>query len=433
MSKGTIVHAALEHRLKAASWEGVASVIGEYDLDSAAITPEQVLSIAVANEELMPRTPVPERHVEAAFTLSKKRTGAAYNILGVIDWIEATDNRISDHKTLSNDNYKLTLTELKLHPQAVIYAQAGRLLYGMQEPLTFRHIYYPTSSRARADTSEVIYTNASLDDLFGRLVDYSHVIAQTAQAEQPQDAKPNFSACGDYGGCPFAGLCKVVGDEPHLNDKLLDLKGDIKMKNKKSLAERIKEAKAAKQQNASPESKKEALPINPPESKTPVKKTKAQTPKDKPKAKKKTEKPAEQEDINANWAAHASDHGLNPQANPLQTVTMGQAIEGSEKKFNPIHRILLINCVPRTMEVQYFDKWIQAYVDEVLQKHHAAHYMLPPLDYGKGKAEIALAVKTDISKGTKPPTVMCVDRKHPLADTIIAEIVGTYDEVIERI
>ena len=69
----------------------------------------------------------------------------------------------------------------------------------------------------------------------------------------------------------------------------------------------------------------------------------------------------------------------------------------------------------------------------MLQKHHAAHYMLPPLDYGKGKAEIALAVKTDISKGTKPPTVMCVDRKHPLADTIIAEIVGTYDEVIERI
>lgn len=428
MQRGSVVHAALEHRLLKGSWEGVADVISRYNLPAAKVTPESVLQIAVANEGEFPQTPVAKRHVESSFRLDKSVTGAAWNIVGVIDWIEATHNRISDHKTLSSDNYKLTLTELERHPQAVIYGHAARTIYDMDPPVRFRHIYYPTTGRARPATSEIVYTADALDDAFGKIVDYSHVIADTAKAKEAAEAKPNWGACGDYGGCPFTAYCQLVGDEPSITNALFDIKTETKKENKMSLKDRIKSGKNSPKKKAT-----KALGVNPPETpKTEAPKTPTVDHVEQVLVLEEGVQTASA-DIAANWTAHAADHGLNPHANPLQTVTMGDAIKGSEKKFEPIHRILLINCVPRKMETVYFDKWIQPYVEEVLQAHHATHYMLPPLDYGKGKAEIALAVKKEMSRGHKTPTVMCVDRKHPLADVIIAEIIGSYDEVIERI
>ena len=97
-------------------------------------------------------------------------------------------------------------------------------------------------------------------------------------------------------------------------------------------------------------------------------------------------------------------------------------------------RVLCIGCVPRKVEVTYFDDWIEPFIASVLKANHAKHYMLPPLDYGKGKAEVNVAVRVWLAvPGNKVPKVLHVDRRHPLADSVLTELIPHYDEIFEKV
>jgi hypothetical protein len=85
--------------------------------------------------------------------------------------------------------------------------------------------------------------------------------------------------------------------------------------------------------------------------------------------------------------------------------------------------------------VVHFDDWVYPFSQAVAKTHNAKHYLLgQSLDYGKGKAEVAVAVKVWLgTPGNKLPTVLHVDRKHPLADMMLSELIPLYDEVFERV
>jgi hypothetical protein len=136
--------------------------------------------------------------------------------------------------------------------------------------------------------------------------------------------------------------------------------------------------------------------------------------------------------------------------NPVENVTLGDYIKNTEthevvedapnvntrlrKLPEPErgHSILYVDCMPRFQAIEFFDEWIQPIVNKVLTAHRARHYMLHPLDYGKGKAEIQCELSVWLrAEGNRLPERLNLSRRHPLADIFIAETAGMWHEVVE--
>jgi hypothetical protein len=156
------------------------------------------------------------------------------------------------------------------------------------------------------------------------------------------------------------------------------------------------------------------------------------------------------------WAGLAKEMGLNEKSSPLvgrklsdifaaEEKVRGIAKEGirglnrkdeldtpeaiygeKDRRYEPW--ILFINCQPSSSEgVRDFGEWVQQFVDKVLEKHSAKHYMLPPLDNGKGSALIEEMLSRYIqARPEKMPKGMTVDRNHPLYSVCCATVKPHY-------
>ena len=509
MKKGTAVHSAAEHRLLKATWDGVQAVVPkEFD-------PATILEIAMSHHREFPTEPVPKEHVEAPFRIPKGTVGiehsTALDIIGFIDWIEFILRRVNDHKTLSNSIYMLTHTELERDPQGIIYPKAASISLGMKFPITFRHLYYPTSSRAKPDKVEVQIEEADLNLRFDTLAQRTHIMARDGKVEEAIGVPPNLSACGDYGGCPFRMYCNLVGDMKSYDP--FGFAPIVKASNKASTEKKpmglfnklqksnpnptpVEDSADAETPKVTKKRKKPTAGINPPDENAPPppkpkkkrKKKKAapvppKPPEEEPtqhdpteierilkalKEGKEIEDPANNpaltsEERELAWRSMAEERGVNTD-DPLSTLTFGQALVAREggthvpgtgyfapgQEVPPGHTpqnapapqksgggttILCIGCLPRKAGAIYFDDWIYPFSQVVAKTHNAKHYLLGQnLDYGKGKAEVAVAVKVWMNTpGNKLPTILYVDRKHPLADMMLSELIPLYDEVFDKV
>jgi hypothetical protein len=204
MMKGTGVHSTLEHRLLTATWKELADIKG-------VASGKLLLRIAQSHgDTLFPSEPVPKDLVEHKIK-TKSITGRVCK--GVVDWVEPENNRINDHKTLSSSAWVKMEVELKSDFQAICYCKDALDNMGFTDLVKFRHIYYPTTSKAQPDTTEIVMSANEIQTKFNEKVEPRvAIMTEDAEIELPGEVVPNPSACGDYGGCEFRDLCGQIGD-----------------------------------------------------------------------------------------------------------------------------------------------------------------------------------------------------------------------------
>jgi len=516
MTLGTDVHAHVEHRLLNGVWR----VVEDTDKYN-----RKTLRVAMSNEHLLPDEKVEKKWVEASLRINAGTMGIELPVIGYIDWLEPFNNRVNDHKTQSDSRWSLSEMELRRDPQAIIYGKFALLRYPTvfnQPNIKFRHIYYPTTSRSRPDTTEVTLSLREIDEGFDAIVERTAMMVADANCEEVKDVLPNTAACGDYGGCPFKRYCEVVGDLGEFNPFEAFEHKDTGVK-KMGLFDKIKAGAAKPSINPPQEEKKkeserpmltkeellvELKKLTPGEVggfklipqggqrwimrevkagtgllvamnraiskvskregsealvakivETMHKITEGQSKKVSKPRKAKAVAPKKEE---PDWAGLAkSQIGTTDDAstkkferkvsdNPLENYTVGDALKSTEenivvedapnvntrfekKELNPSkYSYLFVDCMPRHTRVTFFDDWIKPLVEQVLTANRAKHYMLPPLDYGKGKAEIQCALSVWLqTEGNRLPSRMNVSRRHALADVFIAETSDMWHEIVE--
>lgn len=526
MLTGTLVHKAVEHRLLTGSWEGVEKVLNPESLRFVKRSAAWIVKVARSQDHRMPEAKVPKGDVEHSFTLDAgDKYGLAVPLLGYIDWVEAGEARVTDHKTLKDAVYQKTQRELEGDSQAIIYGivakglGVGTKLQSGPRGVTFRHLYYPTTGKAQPTYTQVELSFDYIEDKFGEVAENSHKMRDYSEISSPANVPPNFTACGDYGGCPFRGYCTQINgasvpnvgygaspdrpgkaakdvttveealdlfdstdadakdggtggkmaplpgsaykgkkkaakpnatfmdrvrdarpsDEDDVVD-LADIEDDEELSEEELEALRVRTAEMAEKAAAKPSKPRRGLQPKRRKVEHPEVAKAEDADEEKPKRRKKRKPKASESgtsdvpsarDIAAAWEGHAKDHGLDTQDrnNPLATLTLGKAIEDDERKVAPVTSLLLIDCAPKVMPATRFEEWVLPIVARVEEENGATHYLLPPLDYGRGRAHIAMAVRSLAAKSNLP-TCLCVDSRHPLADCVLAEIVPHYDEVV---
>jgi len=101
MTLGTDVHAHVEHRLLNGVWR----VVEDTDKYN-----RKTLRVAMSNEHLLPDEKVEKKWVEASLRINAGTMGIELPVIGYIDWLEPFNNRVNDHKALSDS--RLSLSEM---------------------------------------------------------------------------------------------------------------------------------------------------------------------------------------------------------------------------------------------------------------------------------------------------------------------------------
>jgi CRISPR/Cas system-associated exonuclease Cas4 (RecB family) len=109
-----------------------------------------------------------------------------------------------DHKTTSDERWMRSPEELAEDPQAAVYTRLAL----SDGPAGFRHVYYLTRGRPRSFMSEVTITRAISDRVFGGVVETLAKMQPLSLEAEDRAVPQNKAACRDYGGCPYAHVCR---------------------------------------------------------------------------------------------------------------------------------------------------------------------------------------------------------------------------------
>jgi hypothetical protein len=173
-------------------------------------------------------------------------------LVGRIDLREPDQRTITDHKTTSDERWAVAETQLPTNVQAVIYCQAEFEARRTIHALTFRHIYYLTRGQPRSYERKAEIRRPQNLQAFEQLFGELEAMKALSHELDASNVEPSKAACGDYGGCRQAHLCKRI-DGPQglfgmgLKDRLKKKKmaaSDNKASKGLSLAERLAAKKA---------------------------------------------------------------------------------------------------------------------------------------------------------------------------------------------
>lgn len=121
---------------------------------------------------------------------------------------------VSDHKTTSDLRYAKTPAELDVDVQTHIYAYVIGLMTWKTVPaaIVLEHLQYRTKGLPIAQRTRTIVTWEAIEKTMDKvnstaaaMLTLAHKPDCVSVVRDPRNARP--SACGDYGGCPFAVHC----------------------------------------------------------------------------------------------------------------------------------------------------------------------------------------------------------------------------------
>jgi hypothetical protein len=253
---GTEVHAVLEAYLRDGTEPDTSTRAGKLAAKGLDLYPE---AVAFVEEEII-----------------FDRGGILFR--GFIDaaWEDDEDPTISDHKTSSNPaKWGLTPAMMPTDPQALIYS-AWALDYWGSSAVNLQWTYYQTRGAAVAFPVRGRITREQAQDQFETLLDpiargivdaRAAFEAGSIEGANALPAKP--SACGDFGGCPYAEFCERSPDEAIT--AIFGPKTKDKDKNKMGLKEMLAAKKGRKMapprvdELPPPTREANVIAINPPE------------------------------------------------------------------------------------------------------------------------------------------------------------------------
>lgn len=195
---GTRVHALLERwLLEGTAPNGEHAHLAQAVIDSGTITRgEHIIGVEK-------RTSPPIGFGDTGITLN-----------GIVDVVERREDgglRITDFKTTSSFKWLKTEEQLRSDVQAICYSRWASLAFSGLNPennLTFRLIYV-NKKTAQVREVRVDLTLAELHAGYGRLTEHVADMRDLALQDITQ-ARPDRSACSNYGGCHVLGTCKHV-------------------------------------------------------------------------------------------------------------------------------------------------------------------------------------------------------------------------------
>lgn len=127
---------------------------------------------------------------------------------------------ISDFKTCKTFDYQKNADDLKIDPQAVLYAVDAMRKTGAKQ-VRMRWLYIRTTGKAKAQPTDVVFTH---EDVYAPFLEIERTAAEIheylakAPLEGTEEAKtafvmstePNGDHCDEYGGCFFQSRCGLV-------------------------------------------------------------------------------------------------------------------------------------------------------------------------------------------------------------------------------
>ena len=376
---GSEVHAVLETRLKTGEWPDRPSNV-------RASRWKQVLGIAQKEEPWLPGETIDAANIERAIEIATD----VVPIIGFIDWLEPEQRRVSDHKTIGNMRYAKTEDELAEDLQGALYVVAAHRQYGVQWPITFRHLQLPTKE-GTAQTTQYEFEQEDAEALLDDAIADMREMQRLASETEPEGVPAQKSSCRKYGGCPFVDRC-----EAHL--------GGGKMG---SLWEKLTAQKEP--EPPKPASKPvAATPVTPPEVETP--------------------------EVTISGLPHPHEGKTLKQIWKEEGITVPGVTEPEPVAYSPAGAggmTLYINCFPRQANVTYLERWVTEWVDEIAESHRVLDIRL--LSYGKGKALLAEKLMQHVRDGGDLPQHLVVDRKWSYSDALLENLIPLATQVVERI
>tara|TARA_R110000751_G_scaffold129945_2_gene231893 strand:+ start:1375 stop:2826 length:1452 start_codon:yes stop_codon:yes gene_type:complete len=195
MVLGTAVHAVLEEYLR----DGV-------------VPDEETRAgrIAAAGLHLLPEG---ELEIETEIRLQDIEPP----LVGFIDVLDLTEPwcpTVIDHKTTSSWDWTKTEEELRCDPQMISYARYALEKCSTADAVEVCHIQYKTKGAPEARRVSALLDREHVDDQWEKLKQLAAEIKATSLFDDVEEVEPNLSACGDFGGCPYADTCAAFGDSP---------------------------------------------------------------------------------------------------------------------------------------------------------------------------------------------------------------------------
>ena len=195
---GIALHSVAEHYLKFGNL-----VMTNIDFPDG-VDRDRVIEVFEAGRKHLPIPPLAD--VETKIDI----TDAAVPAVGYIDAIYKGSNDeliILDHKTAKTTRYIPSDFELSENIQMNVYGHWALNKFDVDK-LTYKHVYYVNTSKPKSVTRTVTVSSEHIDKkwrIYQGIVD-AMVSCSTLDEKK---VRQNWSACQNYGGCPFVGQCHL--------------------------------------------------------------------------------------------------------------------------------------------------------------------------------------------------------------------------------
>ena len=151
-----------------------------------------------------------ELHVELALRMESIDPP----LVGFIDLYDTMDPScpiVIDYKTTSAWKWAKTEEQLGTDPQMIAYGKYALEDNPEANEVIVAHIQLKTKGAPESRLVSVELTREHVEEQWAKLVALATEMKQTSYLDSVEEVPPTLSACGAFGGCPFADTCAALG------------------------------------------------------------------------------------------------------------------------------------------------------------------------------------------------------------------------------
>lgn len=285
---------------------------------------------------------------------------------------------IYDHKTTSSVGWSKTADELKSDVQMVTYAKWASLRYPKAVEFHLQHTNFLTNGSNETFATHTTVTKPHVEREWKKIDDTSKRMVALETLTEWKEAKPNWEACGAFGGCPFFGECEKTkpkrkegeGVFSSFNEAKPEVKPEVKGTTM-ALSD-ILAAKVAKKANGAAPA---VLPPDAPPSDSYGKKA----------------APVEEKVVEVK-AEVKKGKVIEPKASKGVEAEVSKALKAAPQAGFTLY----INCAPVGVETKPLANWVEAIADSIRTEKKVSDLRL--LSFAEGAALLAAKIRNN------PPT-----------------------------
>jgi len=371
LADGTATHAAVEYRL------GHAPAAGFEDRHLR-------LADALIGAARTAGVPLDDGMIEVA--ISWQPDLADVTVTGRIDVV--FPGGVVDWKTRRSLRWAPSADKLEADPQAIVYVSAY-VQSGGALPATFAHVNVTTHGPVETSVVAVTFDRDKLEAGQRGLLPVMRRMLEVAA--EPDQAKPNYSSCSAYGGCPHRDRCAMRPTWPHQEVVVTS-----------TLEDRL----AARRGSINPPDQPAGLPAAaPPPAPT-------------------------QGDLLA--AAASAPPVAKRRAGTVAAVNDALSQPAPCVPTAQAPRMLLLGCAPLVGidGAVFAERWLAPIAAAVAERNGVPHYGM--IEFGRGKSELVGTVAELVRRGEVPP-ILVLDRRSPVCEAVVDVLLSAYPVVLSRL